>query len=293
MSTLTVRLALVGPLGDVATCSKAVRRMRDAQVVITADSMEAALRGNVEFDAAVVHSFADALRAVQSGKHVLVDAPVADSIDEVESLLEAVNKSGVVLNVGRLLRHTPAIQTIMNRLISGKLGAPGLLRVHRWTCLDTHSLATRTFGDIAQAIEIFGSQPTNIYAIGRASCSYLQIHFGFPQGGMAVLDYAGQLPDGPDYDSLSIIGSTGAAYADDHHNTQLLFAGQNPTALISDSGNSRCCELQEFVRQIADSKSPARVKEMIVAVHRVIDGVRRSMESCRALQEQRGSYEPV
>jgi predicted dehydrogenase len=293
MNILPIRLALVGPLGDVVIRVEAVRRMKGVQVALTADSVEAALRGDVEFDAAVVQSFGDAHRAVLSGKHVLVDAPVAESIEQAQSLLDASKKTGVVLAVGRLPVHTPAIQTIMNQLTSGKLGAPGLLRVHRWTSHDDQSLAARTFGDIAQAIEIFGSQPTHLYAIGRVNCSYLQIHFGFPHGGMAVFDYTGQLPDGPGYDSLALIGSTGAAYADDHHNAQLLFAGKNPTALISDSGNSRFHELQAFVQQIADFERPPKDCVMILTVHRVIDGVRRSIESSRAFHDQRGAYEPA
>ena len=293
MSNLPIRLALVGPLGDAAIRAEAVRRMRDAQVAVTAESMEEALGTDNEFDAAVVHSFGDALRAVQSGKHVLVDAPVVVSPEEADSLLDAVKKKGVVFNVGKLPRHTPAIRTIIDRLASGKLGTPGLLRVHRWTSHGEESLAARTFGDIALAIEIFGSQPTHIYAIERMSCNYLQLHCGFTHGGMAVLDYAGRLPDGQGYDSLSLIGSIGAAYADAHHNTHLLFAGKNPTALISDSGNSRYHELHAFVQQIAKSESCAADCEMILAVHRVISGVRRSIESSQALQEQRGTYEPV
>lgn len=293
MNNLPVRIALVGPSIDEAIRAEAVRRVRDAQLAITVDSMEASLRANVALDAAAVQSFGDALCAVQAGKHVLVDAPVVVSLAEAELLVDAVKTMGVVLSVGRLPRHTPAIRTIMDRLTSGKLGTPGLLRVHRWTSHGEQSLAAKTFGDIALVIEIFGSQPTHIYAIERVSCSYLQIHFGFPHGGMAVLDYAGRLPDGPGYDSLSLIGSTGAAYADDHHNTHLLFAGKNATALISDSGNSRYHELHAFVQKIAKDESWSTDCELILAVHRVMDGVRHSIESSQALQEQRGAYEPA
>jgi predicted dehydrogenase len=293
MSKRPVRLAIVGPLGDAANCIEAAGRMKNSQLSITADSMEVALRGDPAFDAAVVHSFEDALRAAESGKHVLVDAPVTDSIADVESLLDAVQRAKVVLNVGRLPGHTPAMQTIMNRVTSGKLGAPGLLRVHRWTSHDNQSLAGKTFGDIAQAIEIFGARPTHIYAVERVSRSYLQIHLGFPNGGMAVFEYAGQLPERQGYDSLSLIGSTGAAYADDHHNMQLMLAGKNPIALMSDSGNSRFHELETFIQQIVSGEPPGKNCEMILEVHRVIDGVRRSIESQRAIQEQGGAYEPA
>ena len=42
---------------------------------------------------------------------------------------------------------------------------------------------------------------------------------------MALIDCAQTLPQGDGYFSLSLIGSTGAAYADSHHNRQLLYGG--------------------------------------------------------------------
>ena len=47
---------------------------------------------------------------------------------------------------------------------------------------------------------------------------------------MAMLDFTDTLPEGENYRSLSLIGSKGAAYADDHRNRNLLFAGGAPKA---------------------------------------------------------------
>ena len=48
----------------------------------------------------------------------------------------------------------------------------------------------------------------------------------FPEGGMALIDCSRALqPSCDPYFSLTVIGSTGAAYADDHHNTNLLYKG--------------------------------------------------------------------
>jgi hypothetical protein len=47
---------------------------------------------------------------------------------------------------------------------------------------------------------------------------------------MAMLDFTDTLPDGENYRSLCLIGSKGAAYADDHHNRNLFFAGGAPKA---------------------------------------------------------------
>ena len=122
--------------------------------------MEMALRDDDEFDAAVVCSSVDARCAAESRKHVLVDAPVADSIEEAKSILELVEKAGVFLEVGQLPRHAPANRTIMDRLSSGKLGDAGLLRIHRWSSKTKQSLASKIFGDIDQAVHLFDARPT-------------------------------------------------------------------------------------------------------------------------------------
>lgn len=292
MSDLPVQLALVGPPDEVAVRVEAMRRVRGGCVAIIADSMEAALRADGDFDAVVVCSSVDAQRASDSGIHVLVDAPVADSTEQTESLLKSTQQAGVILQVGRLPRHAPANQTIIDRLRSGKLGEAGLLRVHRWTSNRELSFAAKIFGDIDLAIHLFGANPREVYAIGRGNRSYLQIHLGFPKGAMAILDYSERLPTGQGYDSLSVIGSKGAAYADDHHNTHLLFSGRNPRALISDNGNGHLHELQALVDEISRGASPS-IDRAILSVHHVIDAVERSIESNQVLRERGGVYEPA
>ena len=72
---------------------------------------------------------------------------------------------------------------------------------------------------------------------------------------MAMIGIACSLPAGGDYFSLSIIGGTGAAYADDHHNMNLLFAGDQPNALRTSQGRSDLAgQLQEFVDAIHEQR---------------------------------------
>ena len=51
---------------------------------------------------------------------------------------------------------------------------------------------------------------------------------------MAILDFTDSLPAGEGYRSLCLIGSKGAAYADDHRNRNLFFTGGAPKALPPD-----------------------------------------------------------
>ena len=65
---------------------------------------------------------------------------------------------------------------------------------------------------------------------------------------MALIDYSSALPPGAGYQSMSVIGSAGAAYADDHQNIQLLYQGDDPRAVRTDEGIRQLVNLaQEFV----------------------------------------------
>jgi predicted dehydrogenase len=293
VSNLPVRLALVGSASNIAAKSKMLERLRDVIVSVKADSMEAALRNRSDFQATVVDCLEDAYRAAESGKHVFIDASIATSFQQAETLIQSCQQQAVMLFVGGLPRHTPACLTIVDRLWRGQLGEPGFLRVHRWCAQSTRSSPPVIYGDIDLALHLFRALPTEIYAIGRDQHAYLQVHLGFARGGMALLDFAQQLPKGQGYNSLSLIGSKGAAYADDHQNTQLIFAGGNPAALISDLGVGALHELREFARCIASNVTPSVDGHSILAAHRVTDAIHHSVETRAVLHQRGGMYEPA
>jgi predicted dehydrogenase len=262
-------------------------------VTVVAESIKEALRDEEQVDAVVLDSVQDAWCAAESGKHILVDARTVDSLEKAESLIACCKAEGLILAVSELPRHAPASQAIIDRLASGKLGAPGLLRVHRWQSELERSFSSIIIGDVDLALHLFRAMPTEIYATGRADHSCFQIHLGFPEGGMALLGFSRRLPAGQTYESLSLIGSRGAAYADDHHNMHLLFAGRNPAALITDSGNGRLVELREFVDCVARGTLPVVDGGVILTVHRVTAAIGRSLESTQVLHERGGQYEPA
>ena len=293
MSDSPLRLALISHPDNLPARFEALRRVRGGEVTVTADSMEAVPGGDGEFDAAVVESSAAAARAIAAGKHVLVAAPAADSQQEAGMLLKAAEEAGVFLAVGGLAVNVPANRVILDRLSSGKLGEPGLLRVHCWSGGSTRPLASKLYGHIDLAIRFFGSSPAELYCVARGDQSYLQAHLGFAGGGMAVLDFSDRLPSGQGYDSLSLIGSSGAAYSDDHHNTHLLFTGGHPAALIDDCGEGLAHEVQGFVDAVAGEEAPEINREVVLDVHRVMEGIERSSQAAQVLHERGGSYEPV
>ena len=238
-----------------------------------------------------------AIRSAEAGKHVWVNSPLALSTKAAEDVISACRSANVRLMVGHSLRFIPSQQEIKAALTDGKLGEPGLLRMHRWTESTDQSntddiVMNQTVDGIDLAIWLFDGMPTEVYAISRPS--YVQVHLGFADGGMALIDDARTLPSGDGYFSLSLIGSTGAAYADDHHNRNLLFRGGDPNAIETDQGSIHLTsQLQEFVAAIEEQREPAANGVDGQTALQVAEAAVASLESRQALRMIGGSYELV
>jgi UDP-N-acetyl-2-amino-2-deoxyglucuronate dehydrogenase len=221
-----------------------------------------------EFDALIVH-LPDRFRAplcqqaAAAGKHLLVDWPLALAPSRAGEIIAACAQAGVRLMVGQESRFLPSVQTVKASLDSGKLGEPGLLRIHRWTPRPAGTEPARPLTrEIDLACWFFGGWPNAVFAdqqtpgAGTEWPDYAQLHLGFPGGAMALIDHAQSLPPGDGYFSLSLIGSSGAAYADDHHNRQLLFQGGPPAAILTQEGAGLLAMLREFIAAVDQKRPP-------------------------------------
>ncbi|MBI3861769.1 MAG: Gfo/Idh/MocA family oxidoreductase [Planctomycetia bacterium] len=236
------------------------------------------------FDAVVLedaskHTLRQAVRAAEAGKHVFFQAPLAHSHEDAMDVIAACSKAKVRLMVGNELRFAAGSRIIKASLDDGKLGQAGLVRIHHWeprppvdappgeTEPDRDRpalLLLRLIGELDLACWYFGGVPERVYAVsgrhspGRASePDYVQVHLGFTGDGMALIDYCESLPTGDRYFSQSLIGSTGAAYADDHHNRQLLFGDGCASALGDDTRTDAALRnLQEFVDAVCAGREP-------------------------------------
>ena len=89
-----------------------------------------------------------------------------------------------------------------------------------------------------------------------------------------MLDFTDSLPSGEGYHSLCLIGSRGAAYADDHRNRNLLFAGGAPKASPPDSRRAFIQPmLEDFFASVSEgsdsssaSQNYARALEIVTAI---------------------------
>jgi predicted dehydrogenase len=172
------------------------------------------------------------------GKPVLLSIKGGVAQERLQSLFALSTKHQTLLSPVNLDHYLPSRQLIRQQLDSGKLGEPGLLRLHRWKPPrdDRGSLVC----DLELVITLFGKAPNVVYAVTQgipdsSTPPGILVHLGFAGGGMALLDHQ-PLPTRDGYTSLTLIGSSGAAYADDHSNVQLIFGSGAARAVRVDEG---------------------------------------------------------
>lgn len=218
--------------------------------------------------------------------HLLLVADPCPPGDVIEAFYVAARTSGAQLAVVNPDRYLPSRQLIRNQL-GGPLGEPGLIRLHRWEPAkpdQSPGLPEPLLRDLDTVLWLAGRRPDRVYAVGQGTDGrYVQVHFGFPGGGMALLDYDGRLPSGDGYQSLHAIAATGAAYAADHQNTQLLYRGGHPQAVRTEERAGQLAALaQDFIdglRTGRDLSTEANWR----AVSAVADAVRRSLAAGNAV----------
>ena len=106
---------------------------------------------------------------------------------------------------------------------------------------------------------------------------------------MAVIDCSTSLPAGDDYYSLSVIGSAGAAYADDHRSMQLVFGGGHPQALRTAQGDQAVLSaIQEFIDDVAKARAPSCGAAEWSRARRIATAVEQSLASSQSVSLMEG-----
>jgi predicted dehydrogenase len=224
-------------------------------------------------------------RLLAAGHPVLLAAEVLLGWEDMDQLSAAARQAGVRLAVVNPDRFLPSRRLLAQHVGRG-LGAVGLVRIHRWGAgLDGPSALAR---DLDLAMWLVGRPPDRVYAVrpngdaGAHPEPCLLIHLGFPGGAMALIDHAG-LPAGDGYCSLSVIGSSGAAHADDHANMQLLYQGNHPQAVRVEEQEAQLATLVEDFLAALDGDPGWGAAEAWRPVRAAVEAVERSLRSHHAV----------
>jgi predicted dehydrogenase len=133
-----------------------------------------------EVDAVVIATqpashFALSKEALEKGKHVFVEKPLALHANEAEELLSLSRSKNRVLMVGHLLRYHPAVKLLKDYVEKGELGEIFYIYSTRVNLgkvrHDENALWSFAPHDIAVIIYLMGCKPISVSAVGQ---SYLR-----------------------------------------------------------------------------------------------------------------------
>jgi predicted dehydrogenase len=139
-----------------------------------------------------------AVAALEAGKHVFCEFPLAPSLADADAMIAAARQAGRVLMAGQLLRHVAAFSRLRNILSDGKLGKVVAVSTTRlgppyWP--EGESLATVHHGDVIQEMLSFDvdilnwmfGMPDKVWGAGAASQgAFDHVHAGLRYGDVIV-----------------------------------------------------------------------------------------------------------
>ncbi|KIL35492.1 hypothetical protein SD71_13340 [Cohnella kolymensis] len=169
------------------------------------------------------------LKALQAGKHVLVEKPVTTSIEEAEMMQKAAEAAGRHVIPGHLLRFEPKYAETHRAILDGRIGPPLSMYFKRSrqhslfaTYQRTHTVYELMIHDLDLALWYAGSRVSKVRAYGlspsgAATPEILWACLQFETGALAMLQSNWMTPDEAGiviHDSAEIIGTNGLARFD-------------------------------------------------------------------------------
>ncbi len=116
-----------------------------------------------------------ATAALEAGKHVFVEKPLALRVSEAESLIALAKKKNRTLMVGHLLRYHPAIRKLKELCAAGELGKIEYVYSNRLNLgkvrREENALWSFAPHDVSVLLHLFESLPLQVSAVGG---TYLQ-----------------------------------------------------------------------------------------------------------------------
>jgi len=75
-----------------------------------------------------------AMRCIKAGKHIHMDKPAGETLDDYEEMLMLAKEKGLVVQLGYMYRNNEAVKYALDMVRSGKLGEIYNMDVHMSTC---------------------------------------------------------------------------------------------------------------------------------------------------------------
>jgi predicted dehydrogenase len=116
--------------------------------------------------------FPMALKALESGKHIFIEKPMASSTEECEILIDTAESRGLTLMVGHTFLYTPVVQKIKQIIDAGDLGEVLYISARRLNLglfqKDINVAWDLAPHDISIILYLLGEEPVAVNCQGKA-----------------------------------------------------------------------------------------------------------------------------
>ncbi|HWW27890.1 MAG TPA: Gfo/Idh/MocA family oxidoreductase [Caulobacter sp.] len=239
--------------------------------------------------------------ALNHGKDVFVEKPLASDLAEAETLAADVARSDRVFMVGHLLRHHPAFEALATIVARGEIGALRYITASRQSLgrVRTHENAFLSLSphDVSMILALAGAEPASVEATGRAFVTpgvadEVQVDLGFQApsacGNLHAHIAASWLSPIKEQ-KLVVVGETGALVFDDVRPWSEKLMRRDQAVTLTDagpvvSGTEPCFvdlvaeppltrEIRHFIQSCQTRQTPLTGIDEGIRVQRVLERV--------------------
>lgn len=233
-----------------------------------------------------------AIRAVEAGKDVLVEKPIALTVADAELAVAAAKAAGRIFMTGHVLRFHPAFETLKELIDRGDLGEIKYIHSHRLGLGKFHTENDALWDlaphDLSMILAITGAAPIEVRGEGAALLDHLSdfahLHMRFPNGLRSHL-FTSRLNPYRER-RLTVVGTKSMAVFDDvepwerklavyrhavwQDSGHWAFTANEPTYVPVAEGMPLTRELQHFLSCIETRSEPRTSGEEAIGVLRIL-----------------------
>ncbi len=233
-----------------------------------------------------------AIRAVEAGKDVLVEKPIALTVSDAERAVAAASANGRVFMVGHVLRFHPAFEQMKRLIDEGELGEIRYIHSHRLGLGKFHTENDALWDlaphDLSMILAITGEAPISVRGEGAAILDHLSdfahLHMRFP-GGIRSHLFSSRLNPYKER-RLTVVGTRAMAVFDDvepwdrklavyrhavwQDSGQWAFTTNEPSYVPVNDGMPLTRELEHFIDCIETRSEPRTGGAEAIAVLKIL-----------------------
>ena len=177
------------------------------------------------------HHAEPTLAGLAAGKHVLVEKPMASTVEDCQRMCDAARDAEAILMVGHICRFNPRYASAKREIDAGRIGKVVAINARRnvpaqWVIdqLDSISPILHTCShDTDMMLWLTGAKVVSTYAqtvntLGRAYDDMAQLMYRFDSGASAIYEGAWCMPDTSPFEldeRMSVIGTEGFIHIQD------------------------------------------------------------------------------